>query len=500
MYQAVRFEESIERYLEKIGATEPTEAARLLDELKGDGLSDETIYLLFALASARWIDHHGPYIGHGTLNMGPLIRAAELVDRSHKRLSLLQAAVYVLELLRNPNYGPYLQVQTDGVWHDTVEETQDAMLAHTTPGKFQYRTENLFIGLYRQIGQEVRWPLLRMGLLEYGHNEHKLLIVHRTLQLLDMGDHWNYGETLLRPAVQYLAAPPKYPQAWEIVETALEKYELSSPAILEQIKWESDVDNALASNLLQELFACEAGAEADLTARWLREGVNVPTIAEAIGLLSGLMLIRSHDNEEHIVTGIHCILELVANKQAPQELRLHALLVALQSDRTRSFKSVRGKMRELPFPLFGQEEQSTVSRQIQDAGNKAPDSQEAVSLSAIRSAIEEDETGHRAMSLVARYLRSQADTPARSSSVREQESLDALASELIAASLSNDGPFMAIHAAKMIWGQWLLTQNSTHPDRWLHFGSAASLLARNYQGGIKSAARVLQQWNKEMIR
>lgn len=482
MRQAVRFTEMIEHALEKVGSVPATEAGRLLDELHQDGFNDKQIYLLLALASARWVDHHGPFIGHGTLNMAPMIHAAPLLDERYQQLALLQATIYVLELLQAPNYGPYLQLETAGVQRETVEQTRIDLMNYFQRGNFQYLTENLFVGLYRQSGGDVRWPLLQMGLQEFGRNEHKLLIVWRTFDLLDIDDNWQYGESLLRPAVQYNASLPKHPESWERVQQAMAEHDLENVDLV----FDGDVDENQVSQLVQDLVELPYGEEADFLARQLVNGVNVPTLYEAIALTSATLLLRSSDNEEHIVTGIHCLLDIIRDKKVPSNLRLTALLLAMESARTRDFKVDPATW--LPLPKVATSAQHLEDRLVNDHVDvpslTAPTTEQASQarlLDDIVTAIHEDASGNRAATLAANYVSAGYD-------------LDQLAQSLIQVTLTTQGPFIAIHATKMIWRQWAETKRSTHRDRWVHLSSAAFYLARQLPHGLTQVERVLKQW------
>ncbi|ARU59986.1 hypothetical protein CBW65_02095 [Tumebacillus avium] len=458
MYQAVRYEEQLETFLAKIEAGSADDAGRLIAELQADGLSDNGIYLLFALASARWIDHHGPWIGHGTLNMGPMIHASALMDERHKRLAMIQAALYVFDLFHAPNYGPYIQPQMKGVQRATAEETLRDLLKNFEDGTYQNLSENLFVGLYRQTGGDVRDVILRMGIQEYGRNEHKLLIALRTLDLLAVDDFAQYGETLLRPAVQYLASLPKNSVYWDRVQAAISTHGLAD----HPMKWEGEVDAAYVEVFAAQLIEAEHGTEPDLFGAQLAAGVNLPTLYEALAIASSQILLRSGSYDEHIVTGIHCLLNILRDETVPAELKRPALLISLESSRTRSFKGDREAW--LPRPAVAAVQ-----------GQSASDM-----LDAILASIHRDATGLEAASLTGAYLQQGFD-------------LDALTQTLMHESLKVGGPFRALHITKMIWGIWLETKHSTHPSRWHHLAAASAAIARAYNQR-EHAQRALLQW------
>jgi hypothetical protein len=484
MYQVVQVEERIERLMEQAFATEPTEAGLLLDRWAAEGVAQEDMYLTLALASAKWIDHHGPWIGHGTLNMAPMIEAAKLLDERYKRLGLLQATVYVLELFRNKNYGPYLMPATEGVMRETAEETQQELFEYVADGTYPLLSENLFIGLYRQSGGDVRVPLLQLGLQEYGRNEHKLLIVLRTLDLLDQGDNWKYGENLLRPAVQYLAAMPKAPLAWQQIQAAWNTYGLD--AVAHEFSLAGEVDEAKVADLLERLLTCEAGSEADLLAEELVNGTNVRTLYETIAQISAVLLMRNPHNEEHIVTGILCTLDMMRDERLPANMRLTALLAALASARTRDSKNVRAEWVEVPgLGASTSEGTEITAAELRSDSNMNVLADANVSdeawLEQIEKSCEEDASGDTATRLAAHYITAGRD-------------VTKLAQHLMQIVLRTQGPFMAIHLVKMIWGQWKETQFSTSPNRWVHLASAARFAARTIEGGRKGAERVVKQW------
>ncbi|TCP58266.1 hypothetical protein EV586_102720 [Tumebacillus sp. BK434] len=458
MYQAVRYDEQLEQFLAKIEAGSGEDAGRVIAELQADGLTDKQIYLLFALVSARWIDHHGPWIGHGTLNMGPMIHASALMDERHKRLAMIQAALYVFDLFHAPNYGPYIQPHVQGVQRATPEETQEDLLKNFADGTYQHLTENLFVGLYRQTGGDVRHVLLRMGLQEYGGNEHKLLIALRTLDLLAVDDFAKYGEPLLRPAVQYLASLPKKPVYWERVQAAIAKHVLAD----HPMRWEGEVDAELVDAFAAQLIEAEHGTEPDLFGAQLAAGVNLPTLYETLAIASSQIFLRSGSYDEHIVTGIHCLLNILRDETVPAELKRPALLTALESARTRTFKGDRAAWLTLPDV----------------AEVQAPS--EADLLAAILASISRDATGLEAASLTGAYLQQGYD-------------LDALTQALMHESLKVGGPFRALHITKMIWGLWLETKYSSHPARWHHLAAASAAIARAYNQR-EHAERALQQW------
>jgi hypothetical protein len=465
MYQMLQYDERMERLLEQVASTAPEAAGSLLAVWEAEEVSLEEQYLALALSSARWIDHRGPFIGHGTLNMAPVLAASQMLDERYQKLGLLQATVYVLDLFRNPNYGPYIMPVTEGVMRETADATRKELLERVPSGSHAHLSENLFVGLYRQTNGDVRVPLLQLGLQEYPHNEHKLLIVLRTLDLLDRGDNWKYGESLLRSAVQYLAALPKLPEPWQHVQNAVQTNGLETAD--REFKLEGRVDDQQVTELLAELLACEAGQEADLLARELAAGTNTRTLYEVIAQLSAVMLMKAPYNEEHTVTGILCTLDMMRDEHLPAELRLTSMLMALASDRTRYFKSVRDTWLEM----------------VEVPAVPTVELSDDEILDQIEKACQEDETGDTATQLSAQYVIAGRD-------------LHKLAQRLMQLVLTTQGPFMAIHLVKMIWGQLKETELSTSDTRWVHLASAARFAARTFQRGSKNAERIVKQWQQ----
>jgi hypothetical protein len=252
---------------------------------------------------------------------------------------------------------------------------------------------------------------------------------------------------------------PKRPESWQRVQQAIADHCLEGYELV----FDGDVDDEHVTRLVHELVELPYGSEADFLARQLIAGINVPTLYQAIALTSATLLLRSSDNEEHIVTGIHCLLDLIRDEQLPGDIRLTALLMALESARTRDFKADSSTW--LPVPQVGTVSQVAQGRLLDD----------------IVTSIHEDASGNRAATLTADYVRAGYD-------------VDLLATALIHVTLTTQGPFIAIHATKMIWRQWAETVFSTHQDRYLHLTSAAFYLARQLPHGLTQAERVLKQW------
>ncbi|MGZ4134477.1 MAG: hypothetical protein ACXVC1_04330, partial [Tumebacillaceae bacterium] len=219
------------------------------------------------------------------------------------------------------------------------------------------------------------------------------------------------------------------------------------------------------------------GMEADLLAREFVAGTNARTLYEAVAQGSALFLMRDPNNEEHIVTGILCMLDMMRDERLPGKLRLMALLTSLSSSRIRYNKSMRDEW--LTLPVWD----TAVEKHLADGTDLSADdklSDEEV-LARIVNACREDETGDAATLYTAQYVIAGRD-------------VTKLTTCLMQLGLETQGPFFAIHFAKMLWGQWKETQFSTAQTRWVHLASAARYVARMMQSGLKSADLVLNQW------
>jgi len=103
----------MEEWTRRMADTAPSAVGALGEAARGAGLSDGELYLLLALTSARFVSHQGPLVGHGTFNGGPMWRAHALLTEPYRELAWLHTAVYVADLLRHPNYGPFVMLQME---------------------------------------------------------------------------------------------------------------------------------------------------------------------------------------------------------------------------------------------------------------------------------------------------------------------------------------------------------------------------------------------------
>jgi hypothetical protein len=166
----------------------------------------------------------------------------------------------------------------------------------------------------------VRALLTETALRQFHENEHRLLIVHRSAQLMDDTEGWTWAEPIFRPAVQYLATRP-------------DVAELSGDTPPETRA--SDVSAARLESVVEGLVEADYGDEP----RILLEATGLPP-TEVIALTTAEMLRRSRF-DAHAVTGVHCILDLLHDAATPPGMRALAIETALRGQRTRRQKERR---------------------------------------------------------------------------------------------------------------------------------------------------------------
>lgn len=246
---------------------------------------------------------------------------------------LLQTSLYVVDLLSNANYGPYLMMSMAPVDEDTFERSEQAFLADFESGKNVLLSEHRLVGLLRHKGRDIRWLLTEADLRQYPDNEHRLLIVLRAIQFLDDVNGWVQAEPILRAAVQYLASRPDT----NLVHT-LSTNLLPWPA-------EEEVSQEQVLAALGRLIDAPFGNEPEIIRDMVKDGASGRTLYESIALASSEMLRRSRF-DAHAVTGIHCSLDLLWDKEVPAALRTLAGHIALSSQRSRRQKLIRSEWRE----------------------------------------------------------------------------------------------------------------------------------------------------------
>lgn len=418
--------------------------------MRSGGLSDGAIHRLLALASARSIDHHGPFIGHGTFNGGPVLRASSILSPHFKDLALLQTAVYVVELFEHPNYGPYRLMAMKPVMEETLDQSKRAWIEDVESGQRPLQSEHRVVGLFKAMGSQIRWLLTEAALRQYPENEHRLLMVHRACQLLDDTDGWSEAEPLLRAAVQYLASRPN-------TQFISEKLSL-----LPHWPEAGKADATLVARAIEQLTEVEYGQEVDVLLDLIASGASGATLHEAIALTSSDWLRRTRF-DAHAVTGVHCALDLLSDKETPATLRALAGTLALSSSRARRQKENRDAWRT-PLPVEGQ----------------------PLHLNEVRTIVLSDHEGLQAAQAAGNFVRSGGDAVS-------------LARSLMEIALTTSGPFDAIHNVKMLWGLLLETQRSTLPQQaWVHLAAGARVVAETAAAEKEKAAPILAQWKESL--
>ncbi len=433
----------IDRELHALESTPMTELGHWIRQKKSH---QQTIHLTLALASARWIDHHGPFIGHGTFNGGPILRAASILTPPYQNLALLQTASYVVDLLHHPNYGPYTLMAMDPLIPPLPKDPCQSLLESIESGENVLRAEHQLVGLLQIESMDVVLQLLlEAALRQFAENEHRLLIVHRAAQLMDDTEGWTWGEPLLRAAIQYLASRP-HPHVPDEV-SQLSALELSRSWFPET----RDIEF-----LVRALVDADYGTEPTLILAEANKGRGREPLGEAMSL-AGAEILAQSDFDAHAVTGIHAVADLVRDPLLPHHLHALALGVMLLGSRTRRQKAQRSRWSRAETPL---------PRKATPAD--------------VREAVASDASGDTAFGVVGAHIRDGADPTA-------------VAATLTEIALMSAGPFEAIHNVKMLWGQLLETQRSHYPNlAWRHLAAGAATVART--ANLDDAAPILEVW------
>ena len=441
MHREFPWPDSIDRELKQIEELEVTDVGQWLHGQHAGGRDDSAIHLVMALASARYVDHHGPFIGHGTFNGGPMLRAASILTRPFRNLALLQTAAYVVDLLHQPNYGPYLLMDMKPITESTVEASLTQLRISIESGEQALLSEHRLVGLLKTDSRmEVRRLLTEAALRQFHENEHRLLIVHRAAQLMDDTNGWGWSEPLLRASVQYLASRPDVRQT-------------ENPPIPFDVAGRpgqaSDIESAV-----EALVHADYGDEP----RLLHAMAGLPRV-EVIALTGAEMLRRSRF-DAHAVTGIHCVLDLLHDPTVDSHVQALAMESALLGQRTRRQKERRTTWRSVPQPR---------------PRGRTPDE--------LRDIVTNDGSGLAAMEAAAGMLLAGVDA------------ID-IARTLMEVALTHSGPFEAIHNVKMLWGQLLETQRSGYPElAWRHLAAGARVVAEVAADDGASAEPILAMWH-----
>lgn len=413
----------------EIGSLKRDEILAWFHRSRSQGLTDQDLYTLLAFASARYVDHHGPFIGHGTFNGGPVMRATKWLNPAYQDLALLQMALYVVDLCHHPNYGPYVLLEMMAVDEEKTS-LPDLFLQGLESGAESLLTEHRVVALWHKKDKKmIHNLLLKAALRQYPENEHRLLMVYYTLQFLEDTDYWGQAEPLLRASIQYLASRPNITFVSDL---------RSDRPLWPQGGHVSSEDTMMA---VQKLVSAPYGQEPHVFADLIATKVSGASLIEASSLAASLMLSQS-GFDAHAVTGVHCILDLLADPKTPQDAVNLAGYISLSSSRTR-----RQKAKKLIWPWPDLEESGLVS--LEDIRSTVGRGNEAQSFSAVRS-----------------YLTDGGDAKG-------------LTKLLMEIALETSGSFSAIHNVKMLWGMYHQTRRSELPGlSWLHLAAGARVIAQ----------------------
>ncbi|PSR22044.1 MAG: hypothetical protein C7B45_08570 [Sulfobacillus acidophilus] len=441
MHREFPWPDSVARELEQIEQLEADGVGEWLHDQYMQGRDDSAIYLIMALASARYVDHHGPLVGHGTFNGGPMLRAASILPRPFRNLALLQTAAYVVDLLHHPNYGPYLLMDMRPITESTLKASRTQLRTSIESGEQALLAEHRLVGLLKiDSPAQVHRLLVEVALRQFHENEHRLLIVHRAAQLMEDTNGWIWAEPLFRAAVQYLASRP------DVRKTQI------PPVLLDTAEHPRQI--SFIESAVEALVQADYGDEP----RLLRAMTGLPRV-EVIALAGAEMLRRSHF-DAHAVTGMHCVLDLLHDSTLDSHVRALAMGAALLGQRTRRQKAQRSTWRSVSQPR----PRDRTFDELQDI-------------------VANDDNGLAAMDAVAGMLLAGADATD-------------IARTLMEVALTHCGPFEALHNVKMLWGQLLETQRSRYPElAWRHLAAGARVVAQSAAEDGANAEPILAMWH-----
>ncbi len=433
LHKLLSWDDATEKRLEQIEEMQLSEAHSVLLQWEAEGLAKQDVYLLLALAAARWVNHTGPFIGHGTFNGGPVLRANSILSPRYRVLALLHMMAYVLDLLKHPNYGPYLMLE-----RFALPEDPDTTLSHFIPdlesGEKPLLSEHRVAQLANQSLQRGRWLMLWAAMRQYPENEHRLLIVERAFELLDDSQGWRYAEAFYRAAIQYLGNRPQAGMANQV----LSKWPGESCP-----EYTGAIDIHVCDALLAELMACEFGEESEILIDSYHQHTSAETMKEAMALASSSLLYSS-GFDAHAVTGIHGVLDLLENQHLPSYIRHLGWAIGLSTSRTRRQKE---------------------NRAAWIANNWKPTLVGRFELDQVVERTMHDPSGRDAATSAKQFLLSGGD-PTQ------------LTRALMEVSLSTSDPFDAIHNVKMLWGLLSQTTGSRWPQRsWIHLTAGTVVVA-----------------------
>lgn len=457
LHLPVSFGKNTDQLLAMIEGSDPSQSYDLLANLKNLGKSESEIVSLLALSSAKWIDHSGPYIGHGILNANPTLRSIELMAGDDADLPLLQMSMYVSELMRHPNYGPYEMQQIEGIEGDSETETAADLSKAIRSGSSRYMAEKLFTGLYSQAGRSTGEYLLYEALMQYGENEHRLLLPYHTIKLLER-NNWENAVTCLRPTVQYLSANPD-------ISHGVKAEQLSKTVDFGEIISRGDAfDQENSYDLTRMLLNSVLGNEMIVLADYAKRS-TLQDMYEAIALSSTILLLNS-GLEQHSVTGKHCILSMIKDRDLPDRIKKIALLSSLEGPRARRIKAY-------------------ILKSL-DAYMKVPDIPETASEEDLLSRLEGE------------ILKGQQENAFKLSGsyVRSGYSTDRLAKALLSICFRTESPFESLHTSKMLVGMRDVTVSSESDMKWIHLAAASRFVAEMVKKEKAASKTAMEYYRK----
>lgn len=454
----ISFGDETDSILDLIEGHEPSNSFRLLAGLEAHSKTDSQTLSYLALSSAQWVDHSGPFIGHGVLNADPTLRSMELMGDGARGLPLFHLTMYITDLLRHPNYGPYQMMKIEGITKGTERETADELSKAMRSGNGRYMSEKLLEGLYSVSGKGIREQLLYEALMQYGNNEHKLLLPFHAFRLLDRGRSWENAVALLRPTVQYLSSYPD-------ISHGVKAEQISKTIDLKVILDKGEEFNQDSSYDISRMVLNSALGNEMLVMSEYAKTASLPELYESIALSSTILLLNS-DLEQHSVTGKHSLLSLLDEGRMTERTRVLALLLSMEGPRARRIKTY------IPKSL--------------DAFMKLPE-----------VSVPEDE-GEFLEMIESEIQRGQQEPVFRlaGSYVKQGYNVDNLARKLLSIAFRTEGPFESLHTSKMLVGMRDITLRSRSDMKWIHLAASAWFLAGMVKKEKEESKKTMEQYRK----
>lgn len=457
-HRPVSFGPETDGILEDIEKTETSESYKLLGRLKKSLRSNVRIITHLALASSKWVDHSGPLVGHGILNADPILRSMDFLPETDRDIPLVQTTMYVLELLRNPNYGPYSMQEIKAIKKDSEDQTQSDFSKAVRSGHMKHTAEKLLAGLITYSPKRTYERLLYEGLVQYGENEHRILLPYHTLKLIERSSNRNYAVPLLRPTVQYLSTCPD-------VSRGMKAEQMSKQVDFNEIVERGDkFDQENVYDITRMLLNSALGNEMTVIVEYSKSS-SVPEMYEAIALASTMLLLNS-DLEHHSVTGKHCILSILRDEGLHSSIRTMALLSSMEGPRARRLKSYLPK---------------SLDNYLKKGFGETEGDEDSL-LEKLRSSVMEGKQD-ASFDIAAEYVRS-------------GHNADRLAGSLISLCFHTEGPFESLHTSKMLVGMRDVTVNSRSDMKWLHLAAGARFVSEMVKREKTEVQKVADQLRK----